>query len=121
MQTAKTCSACYLLHTCFLLDLFLTLKMQATCSSETLVYFQQITWCYIPEERTGSDVFPLMNLVIVHVQVCFTTVTLQTCIYYFFSLAITYMVYRIAQTSSFIMAKALNIFRKEWCDLTKQF
>jgi hypothetical protein len=28
------------------------LKMNATCSSETSVDFHQITWSYIPEDRT---------------------------------------------------------------------
>jgi hypothetical protein len=30
----------------------LTLKMETTCSSETLVEFQWTTWRYIPEDRT---------------------------------------------------------------------
>jgi hypothetical protein len=29
-----------------------TLKMEATCSSETSVYFQWATQCYLPEDRT---------------------------------------------------------------------
>jgi hypothetical protein len=29
-----------------------TLKMEATCSSETSVDFQRTTWCYIPEDST---------------------------------------------------------------------
>jgi hypothetical protein len=29
-----------------------TLKMEAIYSSETSVYFQRTTWCYIPEDRT---------------------------------------------------------------------
>jgi hypothetical protein len=43
---------CYLRHAGFLLYSFLTLKMEATCSSETSVNFQQTTQCYIPEGRT---------------------------------------------------------------------
>jgi hypothetical protein len=67
----------------------LTLKMQGTCFSETLVDLQQTTWYYVPEERTlqaGPEFFLLLNIFIVHVQVCFTTVTLQTCVCCFFSL-----------------------------------
>jgi hypothetical protein len=30
----------------------LTLKIEATCSSETSVYFQRTTWCYVLEDRT---------------------------------------------------------------------
>jgi hypothetical protein len=45
-----------LLATCFTLVSCLayssTLKMAATCSSETSVDFQRITWRYIPEDRT---------------------------------------------------------------------
>jgi hypothetical protein len=32
-----------------------TLMMEATCSSETLVDFQQTTWRYIPEDITFYD------------------------------------------------------------------
>jgi hypothetical protein len=82
-----------LLATCFTLvscmTYSLTLKMQGTCSSETLVDFQQTTLCYIPEDRTGRDVFPLINILIIHVQVCFTSVTLQTCVCCFFSLTVS--------------------------------
>jgi hypothetical protein len=43
------------LATCFMLVSYLayssTLKMEATCSSETSVDFQRITRRYIPEER----------------------------------------------------------------------
>jgi hypothetical protein len=45
-------SACYLLHTGFLLGLFFTLKMEVTCSSEESADFQRITRRYIPEYRT---------------------------------------------------------------------
>jgi hypothetical protein len=42
-----------LFATCFHAGLLLayssTLKMEVTCSSETLVDFQQTTWCYIPK------------------------------------------------------------------------
>jgi hypothetical protein len=31
---------------------WLTLKMEATCSSETSVNFHRATWRYIPEDRT---------------------------------------------------------------------
>jgi hypothetical protein len=44
-----------LLATCFyagfLLSLFLTLKTEATCSSETSFGIQQTAWCYIPEDK----------------------------------------------------------------------
>jgi hypothetical protein len=46
------CSLCYLRHAGFLLGIFFFyLKMEATCSSETSVDFQQTRW-YIPEDRT---------------------------------------------------------------------
>jgi hypothetical protein len=35
-----------------------TLKMEATCSSETSVDFQQTTQCYIPEDRALHDLLP---------------------------------------------------------------
>jgi hypothetical protein len=45
-----------LLATCFMLVSILasslTLKMEATCTSETLIEFQRTTWRYIPEDRT---------------------------------------------------------------------
>jgi hypothetical protein len=31
---------------------FSTMKIEATCSSEMLVYFQWTTWRYVPEDRT---------------------------------------------------------------------
>jgi hypothetical protein len=64
-----------LLATCFTLvsclTYSLTLKIEATCSSETMIDFQQTTWCYTLEDRTlqvGPDGFPLINVLIVHVQ-----------------------------------------------------
>jgi hypothetical protein len=45
-------SDCYLLHNGFLLGLFSTLKMEATCSSETSVDFQRIARCYVLEDKT---------------------------------------------------------------------
>jgi hypothetical protein len=41
---------CFMLFSC--LDYSLTLKMEATRCSKTLVDFQQATWHYIPEVRT---------------------------------------------------------------------
>jgi hypothetical protein len=44
-----------LLATCVYADFFAyssTLKMEATCSSETSVDFHRISWRYIPEDRT---------------------------------------------------------------------
>jgi hypothetical protein len=38
-----------------------TLKMETTCSSETLVDFQQTTWHYIPENRTLHTEFQLIT------------------------------------------------------------
>jgi hypothetical protein len=40
---------CFMLVSC--LTYFLALKKEATCSSETLVAFQRITWRYILEDR----------------------------------------------------------------------
>jgi hypothetical protein len=40
----------------------LTLKMVATCSSETLVGFPRTTWHYIPEGRTLSSSFVLLMM-----------------------------------------------------------
>jgi hypothetical protein len=45
-------SACYLLHTGFLLDLFLDPEDGASCFFESLVDFQQTTERCIPDERT---------------------------------------------------------------------
>jgi hypothetical protein len=42
--------ASYLFRTCFLLGLFLTVNMEATCSSETSVHFQRTTWRFIPKD-----------------------------------------------------------------------
>jgi hypothetical protein len=50
-------SACYLLQAGFLLGLFFTLKIEATCSSETLVEFQRTTRRYIPGYRTLHDLY----------------------------------------------------------------
>jgi hypothetical protein len=45
--------ACHLLARWFLAELiFSTLKMEAMCSSETLVDTQRTTRCYIPEDGT---------------------------------------------------------------------
>jgi hypothetical protein len=44
MTLCRPCSACYMLHTSFLIALFLLLKMESIFSSET--------WCYIPEDIT---------------------------------------------------------------------
>jgi hypothetical protein len=41
----------YLLHAGFL-TYCMTMKMEATCSSETLDDSQQTTWHYIPEDKT---------------------------------------------------------------------
>jgi hypothetical protein len=43
-------AACFMLVSC--LAYSSTLKMEKICSSETLVDFHRITWCYIPEHRT---------------------------------------------------------------------
>jgi hypothetical protein len=40
------------LHVKFLLGFSSTLRMEATCSSETSVDSQRTTWRYIPEDRT---------------------------------------------------------------------
>jgi hypothetical protein len=57
LQMAYTTTA--LLATCFTLVSYLayssTLKMEATCSSETLVDFLRATWGYIPGGRTLQD------------------------------------------------------------------
>jgi hypothetical protein len=82
-------AACFTLISC--LTYSLTFKMQGTCSSEMLVDFRQTTWCYISEERTlqaGPDIFPLINILIMHVQVCYNTVTLQICVCCFFLLMV---------------------------------
>jgi hypothetical protein len=51
----------------------LTLNVEATCSSETSVDFQQATWCYIPQDRTLHN----HRCVLVHVgkvlQICTLT------------------------------------------------
>jgi hypothetical protein len=39
------------LHSCFLLGLLFNLEVEATFSFEKLVAFQQITQCFIPENR----------------------------------------------------------------------
>jgi hypothetical protein len=39
-------------HSGFFLDFYLTLKVEATCSSETSVYFQPSTRCYVPEDNS---------------------------------------------------------------------
>jgi hypothetical protein len=41
-----------MLHDILLLGLLLTLKMEATCSSETSTDFQRTTQRYVPEDRT---------------------------------------------------------------------
>jgi hypothetical protein len=43
---------CFLPASCQCLAYSLTLKMEATCSFKTSVYFQQTAQCYIPEDRT---------------------------------------------------------------------
>jgi hypothetical protein len=49
----QSCSACHLLSRWFLAQLiFSTLKIEATCSSETSVDFQRSTRRYIPEDRS---------------------------------------------------------------------
>jgi hypothetical protein len=45
-------SACHLLGCWFLLNIFLTLKMEAVCSSETSVETQRTTRRHIPEGDT---------------------------------------------------------------------
>jgi hypothetical protein len=44
--------ACHLLSAGSLFGLFLNLKMEVTCSSETSVNFQLTTWRYIPKHGT---------------------------------------------------------------------
>jgi hypothetical protein len=50
-----------MLATCFMLVFCLasesTLKMEATCSSESCVDYQQTTLCYVPEDRFFTTVF----------------------------------------------------------------
>jgi hypothetical protein len=71
-----------LLATCFMLvscmAYFSTLKMEATCSSETPVDFQRTTRCYIPAtiifilniiHRINSDCFPILRLLCARVYV----------------------------------------------------
>jgi hypothetical protein len=43
-------AACFMLVSC--LAYFSTLEMEAVFSSKMSVGFDQITWCYIPEDRT---------------------------------------------------------------------
>jgi hypothetical protein len=49
-NTTALLAVCFMLVSC--LSYTSTLKMEATCSSETVVDFRQITWCNIPEDRT---------------------------------------------------------------------
>jgi hypothetical protein len=55
---------CFLLPVWFtlisLLSYFSTLKKEATCTTETLVYFQGALWSYIPEDRTAVLVSNLL-------------------------------------------------------------
>jgi hypothetical protein len=44
------------------LDYFSTLKMEATCFSETSVDFQRTTGCYIPEDRTFKNKIKNVNI-----------------------------------------------------------
>jgi hypothetical protein len=47
-----------------------TQKMEAACSSETLVDFQQTAWRYIPQNRTLQDVVLFQGLVQVQNKKC---------------------------------------------------
>jgi hypothetical protein len=51
-------ATCFMLVSC--LAYSVTLKMEATCSSKTLVDFQRTTWHYIPEDRTLGWVLCVM-------------------------------------------------------------
>jgi hypothetical protein len=52
-KQAGLLATCFMLHSC--LAYSLTLKMEATCSSKTMVGFQWTTQSYIPEDRTFQE------------------------------------------------------------------
>jgi hypothetical protein len=66
---------CFMLVSCLAYSLIL--KMEATCSSETSVGFQWITWCCSQECRTHSHCFENSNPIICSVQSCHYAMTVR--------------------------------------------